>query len=156
MPIYDYVCQSCDAEFEAMRPIESKDSAICPTCHSTKTQKQITACHFVIRESGTVRKLTDRAKREKDARADLKENYGVEKIKPMGANNSLLNVHHEVKQQGSFVRDKMQQSSAENAIKTRAKQKAWVADALKRTPTRAKVLKDMRAKEAMAKRKIII
>jgi hypothetical protein len=100
--------------------------------------------------------LTDQVKRESDARTDLKENYGIEKVNLIGPNNSIQKVHSEVKQQGTFVRDKMQQSAAENAIKTRKKQREWAIDALKRTPTRAKVIKETKAREAMAKRKITI
>jgi putative FmdB family regulatory protein len=155
-PIYDYACPSCLAEFETRHSIDSRPTVICPKCQSPKTKKQITACHFVIRESGTVRKLTDQVKRESDARTDLKENYGIEKVNLIGPNNSIQKVHSEVKQQGTFVRDKMQQSAAENAIKTRKKQREWAIDALKRTPTRAKVIKETKAREAMAKRKITI
>ena len=155
MPTYEYVCQSCNVDFEALRPIASRDRASCPECGSPKTKRQVTACHFVMRESGTVRKLSDRIKFESDAKADLSENYGVAKINPLGG-SSISTIYQDVKQQGSFVKDKMQQSTAENTKKTKDKQREWAREALKRTPERSKILKDVRAKEAMAKRKISV
>jgi putative FmdB family regulatory protein len=41
MPIYEYVCPRCKAEFEVMRPFNEADKpALCPQCNS-EVQKQI-------------------------------------------------------------------------------------------------------------------
>lgn len=32
MPIYEYVCPSCDVKFEKLRPMSDGLSAKCPTC----------------------------------------------------------------------------------------------------------------------------
>lgn len=42
MPIYEYVCQNCKAEFEAIRPISEKDKKIkCEKCGSKKTKRKL-------------------------------------------------------------------------------------------------------------------
>ena len=34
MPIYEYVCPSCDKKFEKMRPMsQANDTAACPVCN---------------------------------------------------------------------------------------------------------------------------
>ncbi len=32
VPLYDYRCETCTAEFEARRPVEERDRAVCPKC----------------------------------------------------------------------------------------------------------------------------
>ncbi|MGC9325686.1 MAG: FmdB family zinc ribbon protein [Desulfomonilia bacterium] len=41
MPIYEYVCQDCGSEFEALVSISSKKNPICPQCESTRLKKKI-------------------------------------------------------------------------------------------------------------------
>jgi putative FmdB family regulatory protein len=35
MLMYDYYCYKCDKNFEALRKLEDRDLASCPTCHDT-------------------------------------------------------------------------------------------------------------------------
>lgn len=39
MPIYEYACQSCGREFEAL--VRSDTVPECPACHSTQLEKQL-------------------------------------------------------------------------------------------------------------------
>jgi len=39
MPLYDYVCQSCNAEFELL--VRSSDIPTCPSCGGVQLQKQV-------------------------------------------------------------------------------------------------------------------
>ncbi|MBP6483774.1 MAG: zinc ribbon domain-containing protein [Rhodoferax sp.] len=39
MPIYEYNCSSCGAEFEAL--VRSETIPECPTCHSTELAKKL-------------------------------------------------------------------------------------------------------------------
>ena len=39
MPIYEYACQSCGREFEAL--VRSETVPACPSCHSTQLEKQL-------------------------------------------------------------------------------------------------------------------
>lgn len=39
MPIFEYICQECDHEFEAL--VFGKDKAECPKCHGKKLSPQL-------------------------------------------------------------------------------------------------------------------
>jgi putative FmdB family regulatory protein len=42
MPLYEYACQSCGANFEALRSVNDDDREVeCPFCHEKKTERQI-------------------------------------------------------------------------------------------------------------------
>ena len=48
MPIYEYACQDCGREFEAL--VRSDTVPECPQCHSTQLQKQLSV--FATTASG--------------------------------------------------------------------------------------------------------
>lgn len=39
MPIYEYICQECDHQFEAL--VYGKEKAACPKCHGRKLSPQL-------------------------------------------------------------------------------------------------------------------
>jgi putative FmdB family regulatory protein len=39
MPIYEYICQKCHHQFEAL--LYGKEKAQCPKCHATKLEPQL-------------------------------------------------------------------------------------------------------------------
>lgn len=39
MPIFEYICQECRHQFEAL--IYGKEKAACPKCHATKLEPQL-------------------------------------------------------------------------------------------------------------------
>ena len=41
MPLYEYQCQACNAEFELL--VRNDDDCECPECHSRKLEKQLSA-----------------------------------------------------------------------------------------------------------------
>ena len=42
MPIYEYVCNDCDQEFEKLVPFSQTEKApICPQCQSENTKKKV-------------------------------------------------------------------------------------------------------------------
>ncbi|MSQ30659.1 MAG: zinc ribbon domain-containing protein [Dehalococcoidia bacterium] len=44
MPIYEYRCRKCGAEFELKRPVAEFDApARCPTCRSRATTRKLSA-----------------------------------------------------------------------------------------------------------------
>ncbi len=46
MPIYEYYCPKCDAEFEALRPASKADEAVpCKTC-GTEGKRQLSTFSF--------------------------------------------------------------------------------------------------------------
>jgi putative FmdB family regulatory protein len=53
MPIYEYVCDDCGAQYEALRPMKDADSPIsCKNCESRKTKRAISA--FFAQSNGRV------------------------------------------------------------------------------------------------------
>ena len=152
VPNYDYGCSKCNHEFEVSHGMNDKPRIRCPECGSA-AKKLVMGCGFIVRNSGAIHAAKERAKAETDMRSDLNQNYGVEQVSPVGG-NSFSDVYKDVKQQGSLVRDQMQQKREENAKATKAKQKAWLEKAHKRAPRKAKIRDEMRAKEDAAKRSI--
>ena len=53
MPIYEYVCASCDNKFEMLRPFSRADEATeCPKCGKKAERALSTICCFSKDESG--------------------------------------------------------------------------------------------------------
>ena len=47
MPLYSYICLSCNEEFEEIRSVSDINKVIlCPNCKSKRTKKQISPCSF--------------------------------------------------------------------------------------------------------------
>ena len=46
MPIYEYVCQKCNKEFEAIRSMSEKDKPLeCEKCGSKKVKRKLALAH---------------------------------------------------------------------------------------------------------------
>ncbi|MFO0950830.1 MAG: FmdB family zinc ribbon protein [Isosphaeraceae bacterium] len=43
MPTYDYICDSCQHEFEAFESIQADPQTVCPECHAAKLRRKIGA-----------------------------------------------------------------------------------------------------------------
>jgi len=53
MPIYEYVCPSCEFKFELLRPLsQASDGADCPRCHEKAERKLSTFACFSKESSG--------------------------------------------------------------------------------------------------------
>lgn len=53
MPIYEYVCRSCDKRFELIRPVSrSAESATCPGCEGSAERVLSRFCSFTTDDSG--------------------------------------------------------------------------------------------------------
>jgi len=55
MPIYEYVCRACHADFEALSPAARRDDSLraCPQCGAAKTARKISLmAQPVIKASG--------------------------------------------------------------------------------------------------------
>ncbi len=156
MPFYDYGCRACDIEFEVQHSMTEKPVVVCPACRSKKNRKMVSACGIIIHGDAFIqRQVKDNMVRESEARQDLDENYGVEKVCPVGP-NSFNTVYKDIKARGSAVRDEMQQTREENTTKQEAKAKEWKRHAYKRAPGRGKDMKKRKAKKAQAERAIAI
>jgi putative FmdB family regulatory protein len=51
VPLYDYKCEACGAEFEVERPLIAKGAVKC-ACGSSKTSKVFSAAGIVFKGSG--------------------------------------------------------------------------------------------------------
>ncbi|MBD3393384.1 MAG: zinc ribbon domain-containing protein [Chitinivibrionales bacterium] len=41
MPMYEYKCRDCGADFEELVSINAKENPSCPKCHSAQTEKKM-------------------------------------------------------------------------------------------------------------------
>jgi len=153
MPNYDYRCTACDGEREVNHSISEKPQLKCEEC-GKDMKKMISACHFKLRETLATNHFINEAKKETDMRSDLRENYGVEKINPIGKND-IKSVYNDVKSQGDCVRERMQESKEKEDSKIAKKQKEWKKGAAKRAPGRSRELAERKAAQAAKDRKIV-
>jgi putative FmdB family regulatory protein len=49
MPIFEYICQECRHQFEAL--VYGKEKAACPKCHATKLEPQLSV--FAVSAKGS-------------------------------------------------------------------------------------------------------
>ena len=52
MPIYEYQCQSCGHEYEALQKVGAEPIVICPACTKPELMKKISAAGFRLKGSG--------------------------------------------------------------------------------------------------------
>jgi putative FmdB family regulatory protein len=52
MPIYEYQCQSCGHEHEALQKLSAEPLVICPACSKPELMKKISAAGFRLKGSG--------------------------------------------------------------------------------------------------------
>jgi len=52
MPIYEYQCQACEHEFEALQKISDAPLVNCPDCHKDSLRKKVSAAAFRLKGGG--------------------------------------------------------------------------------------------------------
>ena len=52
MPIYEYQCQACGDEHEALQKMSADPLVTCPACNEPKLKKKISAAGFRLKGSG--------------------------------------------------------------------------------------------------------
>lgn len=52
MPIYEYQCQSCGDEHEAIQKMSADPLVVCPACNEPELKKKISAAGFRLKGSG--------------------------------------------------------------------------------------------------------
>jgi putative regulatory protein, FmdB family len=52
MPIYEYQCQSCGHEHEALQKLSAEPLVTCPACSKPELMKKISAAGFRLKGSG--------------------------------------------------------------------------------------------------------
>ncbi|MCS4504121.1 hypothetical protein KBTX_00220 [wastewater metagenome] len=52
MPIYEYLCDACGHELEALQSINDEPLTECPECHRPQLRKRISAAAFRLKGGG--------------------------------------------------------------------------------------------------------
>ena len=52
MPIYEYQCQSCQHELEALQKVSDAPLEVCPECHERALRKKVSAAAFRLKGGG--------------------------------------------------------------------------------------------------------
>lgn len=52
MPIYEYQCQSCGHQHEALQKLNAEPLVICPACNQPELMKKISAAGFRLKGTG--------------------------------------------------------------------------------------------------------
>ncbi|MDA8365158.1 MAG: zinc ribbon domain-containing protein [Gammaproteobacteria bacterium] len=52
MPIYEYLCQACGREHEAMQKLNEPVLTVCPACGKPELKKRISAAGFQLKGNG--------------------------------------------------------------------------------------------------------
>ena len=52
MPIYQYKCEACDHQLEALQKMSDAKLVDCPSCNSPTLKKQLTAAAFKLKGTG--------------------------------------------------------------------------------------------------------
>lgn len=154
MPLREYRCRECGAVWEFLQRKNEKPK-VCSICGKGKPEQLVSLCAFAVRNNRVASRFRDEMAKGEEIRQELREEHGVEQVTPMGR-NTLRDVMNDVKQQGSFVRDRMQETQEKNGKKRKEKQRDWMKKALKRTPKRKAERDEMMAKEAAEKRRITV
>lgn len=97
----------------------------------------------------------DKLKHDSDMKQEMKEEYGVESFKPLGA-SSMQDVYNDVKAGGDFVKERMAAETEKTEAKRKVKSRDWMSKAMKRAPARSQEKIERNKKEAYEKRAIKI
>ena len=79
MPIYEYLCQSCNHELEAIQKLSEAPLVECPACAQPTLKKKITAAGF---------RLTGGGWYETDFKSGNQKNLAGEGSKPAGSGDT--------------------------------------------------------------------
>ncbi len=83
MPIYEFVCQSCNSEFEKIQSFSDSSAPACPNCSSVNVERQMgrPAIHF----KGSGWYINDSKKANKESANGLSTNGADKEKKTDGA-----------------------------------------------------------------------
>jgi putative FmdB family regulatory protein len=68
MPIYEYLCEKCEHEFEREQRITADPIKTCPECKSRRVKKLISQTSFVLKGGGWYNDLYSSTKKEEKKR----------------------------------------------------------------------------------------
>jgi len=89
MPTYDYVCRSCDHNWELFQSITANPVRKCPECSKLRAKRMIgTGAAVLFRGSGFYQTDYRSSSYKKGAEADKKARNGSEKKSDSSSNNN--------------------------------------------------------------------
>ena len=93
MPIYEYLCDKCEREFEVEQRITEDPIRSCPSCRSRKVRRLISQTSFVLKGGGWYSDLysSNKSKSEagaKDAGSDAKPSADTSTCEPSAASDA--------------------------------------------------------------------
>lgn len=153
MPMYDYVCDGCGNRFEEFRHLDDKTAVVCPAC-GVEARKVISAVGFAIHNTASEQRRNYRREEDDYYREKIISRFKLGGISKLNKRTTMKELYNDSIRQEGLINEQMAHQTEERARKTEKKQREWKKEALKRTPERAKVIKEYRAKEAYDKRKI--
>ena len=77
MPIYEYLCEKCEHEFEREQRITADPIKTCPKCKSRRVKKLISLTSFVLKGDGWYNDLYSSSKK-KDSKSESSEGAKAE------------------------------------------------------------------------------
>ena len=89
MPIYSYLCSSCGFSKDILQKLSDKPISICPECHKSSFEKQLTAAGFVLKGSGWyVTDFKDQKKKDKKNKETQKNDHVKDKLEVKSKNDT--------------------------------------------------------------------
>lgn len=152
MPAYDYKCPECDMVGEFFHGMNESPEYVCPDC-DVELKRLYNSFGMTHGKRIVQGKIEDKLKAETDMKQEMKEEYGVESFKPVGA-TSMKDVYNDVKSSGSFVKERMKAETERTQAARAKKAREWKKGAMKRAPQRSREMAEKRAKQASADRAI--
>lgn len=152
VPTYLYRCRECVAEQDVIHLMAETPQVPCPRCGLAmrKVPALFAVGHGLTQ---TQRHACDQLRAQSDMRAELRQDFGVETVAPIG-NRSFESMYRDVKASGGAVREQMAQKAEENSARVNAKQREWKKGAQRRAPKRTREIIERRKAEAAAGRAI--
>ena len=154
MPNYDFLCEKCGAEFEAFRHINEDGDLVCPKCGG-KARKIPSLVGFSIHNTHANSRASDARKEDAEYERKMKEKFGIVGIDRL-RKSTMKEVWNDAIAQEGLIKEQFAFQQEDKAKKTAAKMKEWKREALKRTATRGREMKERKVKEAFEKRKVSI
>ena len=155
MPNYNYRCRDCEETFEISHSFKETPTIMCPECKSRNTGKMPSLAGLIVHtgRSNRMDLAHDQVKRNLDMKEEMRRDMGIEKIAPLRG-SSMKQIYDDAKAQSSYIKESMAAQAEKRAAEKVIKSKEWTRKALLRTPDRAKIKAELKAKEQAKKRAI--
>lgn len=149
MPTYEYKCPSCDTVKDVSHPMGAKHFEKCKC--GTELKKIFSAPNICSKKNTS--KTVDRNKKLNDMRTDLRTNYNVHEVAPLGG-RTYEQIYHSIKKDGTRVAEDMSRRIEGNRKQQAIKSRIKSAEMSARAPELRKKRQERLAKEKAEKGKI--